>query len=483
MEHGGDILDQYETFNGMPVYYGGDLYDSEDSDWDDPSAIEGETYVEDYNFDVPEGMDLMVHRHHRAPDSSDIRQNWQTDMTPVCRTRPCDTRDEWDMLDDDSLMEAVIADGQNMNEFYQWVVSPDDEDLFETDDGSATDFDMDMSEGEYCVVLDNGSVADLDGDMADEEDCCDSDDRDMLEDCMDSDVWSVTDLDSYRSDVDEEDNCDSDVADLEGLNFLGRNCIMDISAGGTLSPSASDLTDPNGLYATDGLAGQIGMLSPSTSSSEILVDPGGTLPSSDHAGMLLPAMPVGPIGRWGTLPPSDSDLTGPDGPYVTDGLAGQIGTFSPSTSSLEILVDPGRCRHPTSPGYCSRLYLLALLAGEGHCPRPTLTLLARMARLLLVAPSANLGRCPRRPSRRRYWWTLEGRCRHPTSPGCCSRLSLLALLAYEGHCPHLILTLLVRMARMLLVVPLATLGRCPRLPPSPGSWWILVGCSPCPTLL
>ena len=27
-----DILDQFETFNGMHVYYGGDLYDSEDSD-------------------------------------------------------------------------------------------------------------------------------------------------------------------------------------------------------------------------------------------------------------------------------------------------------------------------------------------------------------------------------------------------------------------------------------------------------------------
>ena len=23
----GDVLDQYETFNGMPVYYGGDMYD------------------------------------------------------------------------------------------------------------------------------------------------------------------------------------------------------------------------------------------------------------------------------------------------------------------------------------------------------------------------------------------------------------------------------------------------------------------------
>ena len=34
-----DILDQFEMINGMPVYYGGDLYDSEDSDWDYPYEI------------------------------------------------------------------------------------------------------------------------------------------------------------------------------------------------------------------------------------------------------------------------------------------------------------------------------------------------------------------------------------------------------------------------------------------------------------
>ena len=37
----------------------GDLYDSEDSDWDDPYTIASAGYVEDYNFDVPERMNLI----------------------------------------------------------------------------------------------------------------------------------------------------------------------------------------------------------------------------------------------------------------------------------------------------------------------------------------------------------------------------------------------------------------------------------------
>ena len=276
---------------------------------------------------------------------------------------------EWDMLDVDSLMEAVAADGQNMNEFYQRVISTDEEDCCDSDDRdmlddfmdsdvwSVTDLDSyrsDVDEEDCCdsddrdmledfMDSDVWSVTDLDSYRSDveEEDCCDSDDRDMLDDFMDSDIWSVTDIDSYRSDVDEEDHCDSDVAVLEGLNYLGRNCIMDVCAGGMLSLSESDLTGPNGPYVTDGPVGQIGTLSPSTSSSEILVDPGGTLPSSDFAGMLLPAIPVDPIGQWGTLPPSGSDSAGPDGPSVTGGPVGQPGTLSPSTFVSAILVDPG----------------------------------------------------------------------------------------------------------------------------------------------
>ena len=166
-------------------------------------------------------------------------------------------------------MEAVAADGQNMNEFYQRVIS------------------------------------------SDEEDCC-----------------------------------DSDVADLECLTYLGRNCIMDFSAGGTLSPSESDLTGPKGPYVTGVPVGLLGTLSSSTFASAILVDPGGTLPSSDLAGMLLPAIPVSPVGIWGTLSSSVSDPAGQDGLHVTGGPVGHLGTLSPSTSDL---ADPG---------------------GEGPCPAP-----------------------------------------------------------------------------------------------------------------
>ena len=34
-----DIRNEFETVEGMPVYYGGDLYDSDDSDWEDPRDL------------------------------------------------------------------------------------------------------------------------------------------------------------------------------------------------------------------------------------------------------------------------------------------------------------------------------------------------------------------------------------------------------------------------------------------------------------
>ena len=65
----------------MPVYYGGDLYDLEDSDWDDPY------------LDVPEGM---VHHHSRDTDNLDVLQDCQMDVAPVYQLYA--TRDEWDTI-------------------------------------------------------------------------------------------------------------------------------------------------------------------------------------------------------------------------------------------------------------------------------------------------------------------------------------------------------------------------------------------------
>ena len=54
-----DIHNDFETVDGMPVYHSGDLYDSDESDWEDPYDVVCAEYVEQYNFDALEGMELM----------------------------------------------------------------------------------------------------------------------------------------------------------------------------------------------------------------------------------------------------------------------------------------------------------------------------------------------------------------------------------------------------------------------------------------
>ena len=113
-----DILDQYETFNGLPVYYGGDLYDLVDSEWDDRYALASAAYVEDYYFDVPEGMDLTVHSQSRLRDGSKAQQDDHTDMIPMCQMVSCVKRNGWDVFDNDSLTEAAVGDSPNMDDYY-----------------------------------------------------------------------------------------------------------------------------------------------------------------------------------------------------------------------------------------------------------------------------------------------------------------------------------------------------------------------------
>ena len=116
---------------------------------------------------------------------------------------------------------------------------------------------------------------------------------------------------------------------------------MPVGRWGTWPPSVSDPTGPGGQSVTGGPVGHLGTLPSSTFEPAMLLDPGGTSPSSDLGGMLFPAIPVSPIGFWCTLSSSDSDPVGQDGLCGADGPVGHLVTLSPSTSTYEMQEDPG----------------------------------------------------------------------------------------------------------------------------------------------
>ena len=66
---------QHEIIDGVTVYYGGDLCDSEESDWEDVARRE---YVDDYNFDLLESMEPMVFVPGVNPSRSDRRDEYET---------------------------------------------------------------------------------------------------------------------------------------------------------------------------------------------------------------------------------------------------------------------------------------------------------------------------------------------------------------------------------------------------------------------
>ena len=66
-----DIEYQYETFNSLPVYYGGDRYDSDDT--------------EEFITNDLDGMEYMMCT-QRRPDGGDNRSVNAVNMTPMCRT-------------------------------------------------------------------------------------------------------------------------------------------------------------------------------------------------------------------------------------------------------------------------------------------------------------------------------------------------------------------------------------------------------------
>ena len=90
-----DIEYQYETFNGLPVYYGGDRYDLDDTEEFIPNA--------------PDGMEYMTCT-QRHPDGGDNRSVNAVNMTPMCRTVLKGTWREADESSDTSRTDMAELD-------------------------------------------------------------------------------------------------------------------------------------------------------------------------------------------------------------------------------------------------------------------------------------------------------------------------------------------------------------------------------------
>ena len=67
---------QREIIEDVSVYHSGDLCDSEESDWEDPEDVARRERVDDYNFDLLEGMEPVVLVPGGNPSRSDRRNEY-----------------------------------------------------------------------------------------------------------------------------------------------------------------------------------------------------------------------------------------------------------------------------------------------------------------------------------------------------------------------------------------------------------------------
>ena len=67
---------QRDIIEDVSVYYDGDSCDSEESDWEDPEDVARRERVDDYNFDLLEGMEPIVFVPGGYPSGSDRRDEY-----------------------------------------------------------------------------------------------------------------------------------------------------------------------------------------------------------------------------------------------------------------------------------------------------------------------------------------------------------------------------------------------------------------------
>ena len=106
-----DVEYQYETFNGLPVYYGRDMYDSEDSEEYDPLEMARAACVADCEFDT-----------RRCPDGGEARIVGEVDMVPTCQNVSWVTRSEPDVPSDTAGTEpSAVMEGSDIEDFFLWT--------------------------------------------------------------------------------------------------------------------------------------------------------------------------------------------------------------------------------------------------------------------------------------------------------------------------------------------------------------------------
>ena len=137
-------------------------------------------YVEDYNFDVPEGMELMTYN-RRRPDGGEARIVDMVDMVPMCQTVSCVTRIGPDESSDTSGTDTSVIIGSDIEDFCQWPELSDEEDCFVSDVGLSVDSSLCISEQDDLSYVDVASISDFDSEDSDGDFCFNSDEGSVAE--------------------------------------------------------------------------------------------------------------------------------------------------------------------------------------------------------------------------------------------------------------------------------------------------------------
>ena len=247
-----DVEYQYDTFNGLPVYYGGEMYDSEDLK-DDPLERARAAYVEDYNFDVPEGMELLAYNRRRL-DGGEARSVDTVDVVPICRTVSCVTHIAPDESSDTSGTDTAEINGSDIEDFCQWPELSDEEDCFGSDVGSSVDSSLCISERVDLSYADIASVVDFDNEDSDVDFCFNSNEGSVAE--LEWNTWYEAcalefqnasgmfppDSAVVRQAVDMKDNFMKD-----GDVYIARLCLLGRSGVKTIMQRNEEYVDVRGL--------------------------------------------------------------------------------------------------------------------------------------------------------------------------------------------------------------------------------------------